>query len=97
MKIIYAEQALNDLIELRAYIAERNPYAAHAIARELTERLQHLCNFPQMGRLAKNPNNVVTNIREMVFGAHVVRYAHTEKSVTILRIWHHAQHRSDDT
>lgn len=92
MKLIYSAEAVQDLIRLREFIAEKNPSAASRIAGELMARIEHLCQFPEIGRMvvqAPTPDA----IRDFVFGNYIVRYAPHTSAITILRIWHHYENR----
>lgn len=92
MRLIYSVEAVQDLVRLREFIAEKNPSAASRIATELVTRINQLCLFPEMGRnvaQAPTPNA----IRDFVFGNYIVRYAHHTSAITILRIWHHYENR----
>jgi len=50
MKLVYAEQAVADLVRLRGFISEKNPSAAARGAHELISRIEYLRAFPDMGR-----------------------------------------------
>ena len=49
MRLIWAEGAITDLIQIRDYIAEYNPDAAEAIALRLLEIAELLPGHPLMG------------------------------------------------
>ena len=92
MKLIYSAEAVNDLIRLRAFIAEKSPVAAARIAMELVRRIDALKQFPEMGHavsLAPEPSS----IRDMLFGDYVVRYVPRDEVLIILRVWHHYERR----
>ncbi len=92
MTIVYSEEAVDDLIRLRAFIGEKNLEAANRIGEELVKRIENLVRFPEMGHsvvLAPQPDS----IRDMVFGEYVVRYVPREEALIILRIWHHFENR----
>ena len=93
MRLIYTDVALQDLMRLRAFIAEKNPAAAEKIGKDLAKRIEGLRHFPKMGRGVKNaPDPEV--IRDFAFGNYVVRYAVHAEIIAILRIWHHLEDRS---
>ena len=50
MKLRYTRQALADLDEARAYIAERNPRAASATVARIRQSIDGLRMFPERGR-----------------------------------------------
>lgn len=92
MKLVYSEEAVADLVRLRAFIAEKDSSAAARVAAELITRVENICLFPEIGRsvaLAPEPRAV----RDAVFGKYIVRYAAHTEAVVILRIWHHYENR----
>lgn len=92
MKLVYSQEAIADLVRLRAFIAEKDPSAASRVAEELISRIENICVFPEMGRnvaLAPEPKAV----RDAVFGKYVVRYTMHTEAIIILRIWHHYENR----
>lgn len=92
MRLVYSEEAVSDLVRLRAFIAEKDPSAAARVAAELITRVENIRLFPELGRsvaLAPEPNVV----RDAVFGKYIVRYAAHAEAIVILRIWHHYESR----
>ena len=87
MKLVYTDEAIEDLKRLRAFIAVHNRPAAARIATELVDKIKLLPDFPKMGtpvEMAPVPDSV----RDMVFGKYVVRYSVHSSASIILRIWH---------
>lgn len=95
MKLVYAREAVADLIRLRRFIAEHDPGAAARVGKTLVTRIEQLRRFPQMG-IAVEQALPPAEIRDMVFGNYVVRYSVHEGAVAILRIWHHYEDRNQD-
>jgi plasmid stabilization system protein ParE len=96
MRLVYSDEAVADLIRLRAFIAEKVPLAAAHVATELIARIENICLFPAMGRtveLAPDPKT----LRDAIFGKYVIRYAAHTEAVVILRIWHHSEDRVQST
>jgi len=94
MKIDYTDVAINDLVRLRAFIAEHNPSAANKIAKQLLVGIQRLSQQPRLGhpvREAPEPEK----IRDIVLGRYVVRYTLLSQAVLVLRVWHHKEVRED--
>jgi plasmid stabilization system protein ParE len=92
VKIIYSIEAVDDLYRLRKFIEEKNPAAASRIAQGLIDRIENLSLFPEMGHVvlqAPEPEEV----RDMVFGTHVVRYTYRRGIVVVLRVWHQLEMR----
>lgn len=92
MKLLYSEQAIADLVRLRAFIAKNDPSAAARVAAELIARIDTICLYPEIGKaVALAPEPKV--IRDFIFGKYVVRYALNSEAVIILHIWHHYESR----
>ncbi|MCG2579897.1 MAG: type II toxin-antitoxin system RelE/ParE family toxin [Marinobacter sp.] len=87
MKLVYTDEAIEDLKRLREFIAVHNPSAAARIATELVGKIELLPDFPKMGtpvEMAPVPDSV----RDMVFGKFVFRYSLHTTAIIILRVWH---------
>jgi plasmid stabilization system protein ParE len=87
VKLVYTDEAIEDLKRLREFIEVHNPSAAAKIAAELVGKIGLLPDFPQMGtpvEMAPVPDSV----RDMVFGKYVVRYSLHASAIIILRVWH---------
>jgi len=87
VKLVYTDEAIEDLKRLREFIAIHNPSAAARIATELVGRIELLPGFSKIGtpvEMAPVPDSV----RDMVFGKYVVRYSVHTSAIIILRVWH---------
>lgn len=87
MKLVYTDEAIEDLKRLREFIAAHNPSAAARIATGLVGKIELLPDFPKLGvpvELAPVPESV----RDIVFGKYVVRYSVHASAIIILRVWH---------
>nr|WP_290443830.1 type II toxin-antitoxin system RelE/ParE family toxin [Halomonas sp. Mc5H-6] len=85
--MVYTDEAIDDLIRLREFIAVHNPTEAARIASDLVGKIELLPDFPNMGtpvEMAPVPDS----IRDMVFGKYVVRYSLHTSAIIILRVWH---------
>ena len=90
MKLVYTDDAIEDLKRLREFIAVHNPSAAARIAAELVSKIELLPDFPKMGtpvEMAPVPDS----IRDIVFGKYVVRYSVHMSAIIILRVWHEVE------
>ena len=68
MKLVYTDEAVEDLKRLREFIAVHNPSAAGRIATELVSKIELLPGFPRMGtpvEMAPVPDS----IRDMVLNS----------------------------
>lgn len=93
MKLVYSDEAIDDLVRLRGFIARKDAGAAARVGAALVTRIERLREFPQMG-VAVEQALPPANIRDMVFGNYVVRDSVHEGAFAILRIWHHYEDRS---
>ncbi|UQG55893.1 type II toxin-antitoxin system RelE/ParE family toxin [Marinobacter sp. M3C] len=87
MKLVYTDEAIEDLKRLREFIVIHNPSAAVRIAIELVGKIELLPDFPKIGtpvEMAPVPDS----IRDMVFGKYVVRYSVHTSAIITLRVWH---------
>jgi toxin ParE1/3/4 len=88
VRLVYSQEAVADLVRLRAFIANNDPTAAARIAADLVARIDGLCAFPEMGRSVSQAPEP-ESIRDFIFGKYVVRYTVHGNALVILRIWHH--------
>jgi plasmid stabilization system protein ParE len=87
VRLVYSPEAVEDLVRLRQFVADKDPAAAAHVAAELVGRIEQLLMFPAMGRaVPQSPEPGV--VRDFVFGAYVVRYTAHPSALAILRIWH---------
>jgi toxin ParE1/3/4 len=89
MKIVWSPEAVEDLISLRAYIAEENPAAARRIVLRVLHDVEHLLpDNPQMGRPGRVPGT-----RELVVPRtpYIVPYRVQRATIQILRVFHGAR------
>jgi len=87
VKLVYTDEAIEDLKRFREFIAVHDPSAAGRIATELVSKIELLPDFPRMGtpvEMAPVPDS----IRDMIFGKYVVRYSVHVSAIIILRVWH---------
>ena len=85
MKLVYTDEAIEDLQRLREFIAIHNPSAAGRIAAELAGKIDLLPDFPKMGPPVEMAPD---SVRDMVFGKYVIRYSVHASVIIILRVWH---------
>ncbi len=93
MNIIWSPQAIQDLISLRAYIAEESPAGARRIVARILHDVEHLLpDTPQMGRPGRVPGT-----RELVIPQtpYIVPYRVQRTTIQILRVFHGARRWPD--
>jgi len=89
MNVIWSPEAIQDLISLRAYIAEDNPAAAQRVSLRIIQMIEELLpDNPQMGRPGRVPGT-----RELVIARtpYIVPYRVTGNTLQILRVYHGAR------
>jgi toxin ParE1/3/4 len=90
MRLIWDEQARNDLIRIRRYIARDNPTAAAQVAARIRARFLGLLEYPLMGREGR-----VLRTREIVIPGlpyiGIYRVDENRQTIEILRVMHGAQ------
>jgi toxin ParE1/3/4 len=88
MRLYWAPGAIEDLGQLRAYIAQDNPRAAAEVAAKVLEAVERLTGFPASGRPGRVPNT-----RELVVPGTplVIPYRVTDRGVEIIAVLHGAR------
>jgi addiction module RelE/StbE family toxin len=88
MQIRWHEDAINDLVALREYIATDNSQAAPHIAGKILEAASLLGEYPMLGKAGR-----IHSTREFVISRtpFTIVYLPQADSVTILRIFHQMQ------
>ncbi len=83
MQIDWTRQALADLAEIEHYIEQERPAAAQRVAAHLVSSVEHLAEFPQLGRRGRRPET-----RSLVIPPYVISYRVRSQRLEILSIWH---------
>lgn len=90
MKIVFTPQSVQDLARMREFIALKNPNAAKRIANTLIDGIQKLKRFPYIGvQVDAAPDPQI--LRDLILGNYIVRYLILDKTINILRVWHHKE------
>lgn len=90
MKLQFTEQAVNDIVRLREFIAEKNPKAAKRIGDQLIDHIERLVDQPQLGHVLE----ALPDVREWVARDYVVHYLVLEQKLIVLQIWHGKEDRA---
>lgn len=89
MKVVLAEAALAELIEIGRYIKRDNPRRAETFVREL-----HAC-CRQLGRMPRAfpllPTHETSGIRRRVHGQYLIFYRVDAETVEVLHVLHGAR------
>lgn len=89
MKPSFSELAVDDLARLRTFLAESQG-DPRRVSKQLIGSIRKLLFAPQIGQLIPE---LPGEIREMVFGRYIVRYAVINDHVVVLRVWHGKEYR----
>lgn len=90
-KVIWTDEAIVDLRELVAFIAQDNPIAAVKLGETLIQKSMILAEHPRIGRmLRKSPND---SLRELIVPPYRVIYEIDDQAsaIFIRLLWHGAR------
>ena len=90
-KIIWSQQARDDLQAIVLFIAQDKPTVAESFGYQLMSKVDVLMQFPLVGRVVPEEND--ETIREIIFRPYRIIYkVLPEKQIVgIARIWHGAR------
>lgn len=83
MTLQFTEQALEDLVRLREFIAEKNPAAAQRSSEQLFESINRLGDQPELGHALET----LPGVREWIARDYVVHYLALKDTLIVLQIW----------
>lgn len=85
MRFEWRQQALDELIEIVAYIAEDNPDAAQELKDEIEAKAAKLPDHPKLYK----PSPRVAGMRELVVRSnYIVLYRETKTLVEVVNVFH---------
>ncbi len=90
MRIVWDPRALQDLADIRVFIAADKPEAASRVANHIKASVARLSEFPLMGRQAQASN---LRILPIAGTPYIVYYHVVWDAVEILAIFHGARRR----
>lgn len=85
-KVRLSPLAIDDVQEIKAYIAEDNPTAAAEVGNALYSKIRELASFPKMGSLLSSKTHVRTDYRFLVCGKYLVFYKVEGDFISVYRI-----------
>ena len=95
MRVVFDDEALDDLQRIRAWIAKDSPRAADALIRRIFGKIERLITpeLTHMGRPGLDPGT-----RELIEGSYIVVYEVHEArgEIVVLSVVHGAQDREPD-
>ena len=87
VKLIWTDQAIDDLGDIGSYIAENSERYAKLTVKKLYERVDILKEFPLAGRIVPEKNE--ENVRELIEGSHRIIYEiFPDNLISILTVYH---------
>lgn len=89
MQIFWTERAISDLSEIENYIAQDKPEAARRVAAHLVTSVEHLAEFPHLGKPGRRPGT-----RSLVSPPYIVTYRVRRDQLEILSVWHSRRKRA---
>ena len=93
MNIIWSPEAIQDLMSLRAYIAEESSAGARRVVQRILHNVEYLLpENPHIGRSGRVPGT-----RELVIPQtpYIVPYRLQRETIQILRVYHSARRWPD--
>lgn len=94
-EIIWSHTSRFDLARLRAWVERYSPEKAQIEARRILAAVNKLAEHPRLGKrvtLSNNENH--EELRELLLAPYVIRYAVSEKTIGIVRLWHYREERN---
>jgi toxin ParE1/3/4 len=88
MGVFWTEQAVSDLAEIEEFITQDKPQAAGRVAIHLLSSVEHLAEFPQLGKPGRRPGT-----RELIIPPYVITYRLRPDRLEILSVWHGRRRR----
>jgi addiction module RelE/StbE family toxin len=89
MKILWSPIAIDHVSEIAGYIAQDNPDAAESWINTVFEKVEHLKELPESGRILPETDNMT--IRELIYGNYRIIYRVEEKRLSVLTVRHGKQ------
>jgi toxin ParE1/3/4 len=87
-RAVRTPQAKSDLVDILAYIGERNRVAARRLAKELTKLFNPLARFPLLGR---DRQELAPGLKSYPLGNFVVFYRPMKAGIEVIRVLHGAR------
>jgi len=86
MDINWTDNAIQDLIDIKAYISRDSAYYASKFIEKIIFGVDPLTTFPEMGRYVPEAQN--KSIKELICKPYRIIYRINEKSIDIITIVH---------
>ena len=83
MRIVLADKARRDVLQVYSYLAERNPQAAINFIDTVDPKLKTIVHFPFIGR---ERSSLAVGLRSLVVGRHVIFYLVQSDQILVVRV-----------
>lgn len=87
MRIVTKEDARQELLQIKWYIAKDSEFYANKTINEIDKRIKNLLLFPEMGKVIDKDNN----IRQIIYKSYKILYRFNSENIYILHIIHHSR------
>jgi toxin ParE1/3/4 len=93
MQIVWSETAIANLVEIRKYIEQDEPVAAHQLAQRILDSVERLAKHPHFGHPGREPET-----RELIVAGtpYIIAYQIYRSRLCILVVLHAAQARPEE-
>jgi toxin ParE1/3/4 len=91
LRIVQRSRARQDVLEIIAYIADRNPQAAGRVLAAYERSLTSLARNPEIGWLYPTDNPKLAGFRAFPIGrfrSYLIFYRHTADTLDVIRVLH---------
>jgi toxin ParE1/3/4 len=91
LRIVQRTRARQDVLEIIAYIADRNPQAAERVFAAYERSLTNLARNPDIGWLYPTDNPRLSRLRAFPIGrfrAYLIFYRHPADTLDVIRVLH---------
>jgi toxin ParE1/3/4 len=94
-KVIWDDEALEELAQAVRYVAQHNPDAARKTGEAILKKAGTLATFPQLGKVFRKLNR--DDVREIPVPPYRIIYhvKDFERSVRVLKVWHGSRQEPD--
>ncbi len=95
MKIRFLNSAMQDMQEIKDYIARDNPAAARRLIQSFKKKTNQLIQHPFSGRVI--PETMDRNLRELLASNYRIMYQVSERFITVFAVYEsHRQYLGDN-
>lgn len=95
-QVVWLPEALQDIQRLHAFLADKNPAAAHNAVLCIQAAGRQLENFPEIGRPMRDGSQRREVFAAFGAGAYVLRYRlNAQGQAVVIRVWHTREWRED--